>query len=237
MASEQNMAMVLQALKNAGLSDNQARILGAEIGRENSFQDKYLWGYHKDPKNGKTNIGIISWQGTRAKGVERALENAGLIQNGKIVKGQESLDIMAKYLVNEIRTDPTYKATKKQFLDNPNVDYNTGAKVLGRDYIKWRYDDADYSSGHKNRDMYYAKLGGVAPQEGYTASSQAVQPPFKAQPPFMAQLREDPQLPQVDLFGGADNNILGLNFDLFTALQGMSGGQQPTHPLLPAPFM
>lgn len=44
--SQQNMAMVLQALKNAGLNDNQARILGAEIGRENAFQDKYLWGYH-----------------------------------------------------------------------------------------------------------------------------------------------------------------------------------------------
>ena len=31
--STQNMQMVLQALKNAGLNDNQARILGAEIGR------------------------------------------------------------------------------------------------------------------------------------------------------------------------------------------------------------
>ena len=89
MASQQNMAMVLQALKNAGLSDNQARILGAEIGRENAFQDKYLWGYHPDPKNGASNIGIVSWQGSRAKGVEQALKNAGLIQNGKIVKGQQ----------------------------------------------------------------------------------------------------------------------------------------------------
>lgn len=110
--AQQNMAMVLQALKNAGLNDNQARILGAEIGRENAFQDKYLWGYHSDPKNGAVNIGIISWQGSRGKGVEQALRNAGLIQNGKIVKGQQSLDVMAKYLVNEIRTNPAYAQTK-----------------------------------------------------------------------------------------------------------------------------
>ena len=63
MSEQQNMAMVLQALKNAGLSDNQARILGAEIGRENAYKDQYLWGYHSDPKNGAVNIGIISWQG------------------------------------------------------------------------------------------------------------------------------------------------------------------------------
>ena len=106
MASQQNMAMVLQALKNAGLSDNQARILGAEIGREGAFQDKNLWGYHPDPKNGAVNIGIISWQKGRGKGVERALKEAGLIQNSKKEKGQASLDVIAKYLVNEIRTYP-----------------------------------------------------------------------------------------------------------------------------------
>ena len=155
--------MVLQALQNAGLNDNQARILGAEIGRENAFQDKYLWGYHSDPKNGAVNIGIISWQGSRGKGVENALRQAGLIKDGSIVKGQASLDVMAKYLVNEIRTNPTYAQTRKQFLDNPNVDYNTGTAVLGRNFIRWRYDDPQYASGHRNRDRFYAQLGGIAP--------------------------------------------------------------------------
>lgn len=166
MSNQQNMAMMLQALKNAGLNDNQARILGAEIGRENAFQGKYLWGYHSDPQNKAVNIGIISWQGSRGRGVEAALKNAGLIKDGKIVKGQESLDVMAKYLVNEIKTDPNYAATKKQFLDNPDVDYQTGARVLGTNFIRWRYNDPKYASGHKNRDEFYAKLGGVAPTSG-----------------------------------------------------------------------
>ena len=245
MSKENNMAMVLQALKNAGLNDNQARILGAEIGREGSFQDKYLWGYHPDPKNGASNIGMISWQGSRGKGVEQALKNAGLIQNGKIVKGQQSLDVMAKYLVNEIRTDPTYAKTKKQFLDNPNVDYKTGAQVLGRNFIGWRYDDSEYASGHRNRDKFYAQLGGITPAGGSatdgtmsaqsTTPTEPVLPTYQVgQPQFQVQpLQQIPQTP--DMFGMTGNGgLMGLNFDLFTALNGM--GQQNANPLLPTPF-
>ena len=243
--SQQNMAMVLQALKNAGLNDNQARILGAEIGRENAFQDKYLWGYHPDPKNGASNIGIVSWQGSRAKGVEQALKNAGLIQNGKIVKGQQSLDVMAKYLVNEIRTDPKYAKTKKQFLDNPNVDYHTGTKVLGTNFIRWRYNDPEYASGHRNRDKFYAQLGGITPAGGSatdgtipaqsTTPTEPVLPAYQVgQPQFQVQpLQQIPQTP--DMFGMTSNGgLMGLNFDLFTALNGM--GQQNANPLLPTPF-
>ena len=245
MASQQNMAMVLQALKNAGLNDNQARILGAEIGRENAFQDKYLWGYHSDPKNKAVNIGIISWQGSRGKGVEQALRNAGLIQNGKIVKGQQSLDVMAKYLVNEIRTNPAYAQTKKQFLDNPNVDYHTGTKVLGTNFIRWRYNDPKYASGHKNRDKFYTQLGGITPAGGSatdgTVSAQSTTPTEPVLPAYQAEqpqvqvqpLQQIPQTP--DLFGMAGNGgLIGLNFDLFTALQGM--GQQNATPMLPTPF-
>lgn len=251
MSRQDNMAMVLQALKNAGLNDNQARILGAEIGRENAFQDKYLWGYHSDPKNKAINIGIISWQGSRGKGVEQALRNAGLIQNGKIVKGQASLDVMAKYLINEIRTNPSYAATRKQFLDNPNVDYKTGTQVLGRNFIRWRYDDPDYASGHRNRDKFYAQLGGIVPAGGaatqYTANTSTTPSATQAvsadvstpafQPPALAPTGQVPQM-QVDMFGGMGNqNVLGLNLDLMSVLNGMGATQQQSmSPMLPTPF-
>lgn len=243
--SQQNMAMVLQALKNAGLNDNQARILGAEIGRENSFQDKYLWGYHPDAANGKKNIGIISWQKERATAVENRLRQAGLIQNGKIVKGQQSLDVMAKYLVDEIRTDPKYAATRRQFLDNPNVDYTTGTRVLGRNFIRWAYDNPKYKSGHTNRDKFYRQLGGVTPAGGSatdgttsaqnTTPTEPVLPAYQVeQPQFQVQpLQQIPQTP--DVFGMTSNGgLMGLNFDLLTALNGM--GQQNANPLLPMPF-
>lgn len=243
--SQQNMAMVLQALKNAGLNDNQARILGAEIGRENAFQDKYLWGNHIDAANGKKNIGIISWQKERATAVENRLRQAGLMKGNTIIKGQASLDVMAKYLVDEIRTNPKYAATRRQFLDNPNVDYTTGTRVLGRNFIRWAYDNPKYKSGHTNRDKFYRQLGGVTPAGGSatdgtmsaqsTIPTEPVLPAYQVQQPqFQVQpLQQIPQTP--DMFGMTSNGgLMGLNFDLLTALNGM--GQQNANPLLPMPF-
>ena len=173
------------------------------------------------------------------------MKEAGLIQNGKIAKGQASLDVMTKYLVNEIRTNPAYAQTKKQFLDNPNVDYHTGAKVLGTNFIRWRYNDPEYASGHKNRDNFYRQLGGVTPAGGSatdgtmsaqsTAPTEPVLPVYQAgQPQFQVQPLQ--QIPQtLDVFGMAGNGgLMGLNFDLFTALNGM--GQQNATPMLPTPF-
>ena len=164
--STQNMQMVLQALKTAGLNDNQARILAAEIGRENGFQSRYLWGYHSDPANKAKNIGLISWQGSRASALEKRLSQEGLLKNGKMVQSQEALDVQAKFLVDEIRSNSSYAETRKKFLDNPNVDYTTGNRVLGRNFIRWAYDNPKYASGHKARDKYYQQLGGIVASGG-----------------------------------------------------------------------
>lgn len=214
--SANNMAMVMQALMNAGLNDNQARILAAEIGRENAFKDDYLWGYHNDPKNGKINVGIISWQGNRGKGVESALKNAGLLNNGKITRGQASLDVMAKYLVDEIRNDPKFSSTKKYFLDNPNVDYQTGAKVLGTNFIRWRYTDPKYASGHRNRDKYYAQLANISAPSGSEMLAQNT-PTFQN---YTAPLMLPTQV--ANPVESLTQNILGLDFDLVSALNGFN---------------
>lgn len=151
---------VLQAFKNAGLNDNQARIITAEVGREGSFLPENLFGSHTDDSNKKTNIGMLSWQNGREVPLLRSLAKNGLIQNGKIKENQDSLNLMARYSLNEMRTNPEYKQTKSIFLDNPDVDYKTAARVLGTNYIKWRFDDPEYKSGHTNRDRYYSQLGG-----------------------------------------------------------------------------
>lgn len=154
------MQQVLSAFKSAGLSDNQAKIITAEVGRESSFLPENLFGSHTDDKNSKTNVGMLSWQNGREVPLLRSLTKMGLMENGAIKQNQESLNLMARYAVNEMRTKPEYKQTKQAFLDNPDVDYNTGAKVLGKNFIKWRYDDPQYASGHKNRDQYYSQLVG-----------------------------------------------------------------------------
>lgn len=157
------MEQVHAAFVKAGMSDNQARIMTAEVGREGSFLDKNLFGYHKDPHNGAINAGMISWQGDRGKALIKHLTELGLIKNGKMVQSQEALDAQAMFVVKEIMGNKRFAATKNNFLTKPDISYQDGNRVLGKNYIAWRYDDPKYNSGHKNRDKYYnqlnAKLG------------------------------------------------------------------------------
>lgn len=157
------MEQVYAAFVKAGMSDNQARIMTAEVGREGSFLDKNLFGYHNDPKNGKVNVGMISWQKDRGQALIKELTSLGLIKNGKMVQSQEALDAQAAFVVKEMLNNKRFERTKNQFLLNPNVSYDKGKEVLGRNYIAWRYDDKAFASGHRNRDNFYgqinAKLG------------------------------------------------------------------------------
>lgn len=151
---------VMKAFMKAGLSENQARIMTAEVGRENSFDPNAVFGAHTDDSNKKTNVGLLSWQNGREAPLLARLKSNGLYADGKIKQSQAALDEMAKYAVHEINTKPEYAATKKTFLSNPDVDYDTATRVLGTNFIKWRYNDPEYKSGHKNRDDFYRQLGG-----------------------------------------------------------------------------
>ena len=125
------------------------------------------------------------------------------------------------------------------------MDKHTGTNVMGTNCIRGWYDDPEYASGHRNRDKFYAQLGGITPAGGSatdgtmsaqsTTPTEPVLPAYQVgQPQFQVQpLQQIPQTP--DVFGMAGNGgLMGLNFDLFTALQGM--GQQNATPLLPTPF-
>lgn len=151
---------VMKAFEKAGLSKNQARIITAEVGRENSFDPSVVFGAHTDDSNKKTNVGLLSWQNGREAPLLARLKSKGLYENGQIKQSQAALDEMAKYAVHEINTKPEYAATKKTFLSNPDVDYDTATRVLGTNFIRWRYNDPEYKSGHKNRDDFYRQLGG-----------------------------------------------------------------------------
>ena len=180
-----NQMMVYKAFRSAGLSDNQARIITAEVGRENDYQSKYLFGGHSDPKNNKYNLGMISWQKERGKELNDYLKELGLIQNGQIVKTQEALNAQAMFALKEITTNPRFDRTKKEFLSNPDVDYNKGTEVLGNNYIAWRYTDSKYKSHHNRRDKHYNKLnlelGNTDIVKGLQAENKAVEDLLKGQ--------------------------------------------------------
>ncbi|ENV00347.1 phage tail tip lysozyme [Acinetobacter variabilis] len=143
-----NQTGVLNAFLKAGFSKNQAVALTAEVGRENGYNAKHLYGYHKDEANGAVNMGMISWQGERAKRLEAHMQKKGLIKNGKMVRSQEALDAQAEFVKQEISSGG-YKATQKLFSESPNLDPEAYAKTLGKDYIKWAYGQNTLSSGKK----------------------------------------------------------------------------------------
>lgn len=153
-----NQMMVYESFRNAGLSDAQARAMTAEVGRENGYQDKYLFGGHSDPANNEYNLGMFSWQKERGKKLYKHLNSKGMVKNGKIIQSQEALNEQAKFAVNEINTDPSYSRTKKEFLNNPNVSYGKANEVLGNNYIRWRYTDPKYAKHHQYRDQYKALI-------------------------------------------------------------------------------
>lgn len=160
------MQQVYQAFINNGYSPNQARAITAEVGRENGFNPKYLFGRHQDAANGLTNLGMISWQGARARNLDKELREQGLIdKNGNIERSQRSLDAMAKFLTNEIKTNKAYEETYRKFLKNPNVDYATANRVLGKNFIRWDYAGKHLGKAvanhHARRDKYYSELGGL----------------------------------------------------------------------------
>ena len=130
---------------------------GAEIGRENSYNPNILFAFHNDPKRGY-NAGMISWQDKRKEKLISDLQKQGL-SLGKIPETEQEqqrlITAMARYIIWEIRNDPKYQRTRKQFLENPNVTNETAIEVLGNNYIRWRLTDPNYrSKGLKNRAIF-----------------------------------------------------------------------------------
>lgn len=147
---------VYKAFKAAGFSEQHARILTAEIGRENSYNPKYLFGGHADPHSG-SNLGMLSWQGPRKTKLKGFLQQAGVVdQRGNIIPGQKALDAQAQFIMWELKN--THKKVGAKFLASPNISYKDGAYLIGKHYILWRIDDPKYAAGKKNRDGFYNML-------------------------------------------------------------------------------
>lgn len=148
---------VYKAFKTAGFSEQQSRILTAEIGRENSYNPKYLFAGHADPHKG-SNLGMLSWQGSRKPTLIQHLRAAGVLDgSNNMVPGQAALDAQAKFIMWEMKN--THKSVGAVFLSKPNIPYPEGAYLIGKKYILWRIDDPKYGpGGKKNRDGFYNML-------------------------------------------------------------------------------
>lgn len=190
------MQMVYQAGLNNGLSVNQSRALTAEVGRENDYNPDYIFGEHRDSK--RDNVGIISWNQGRRNNLYNFLQKKGIKVNGRqIERSQRALDAQMQFAIQEMKTNPSYKMTKKLFLNNPNVSYRTAEKVLGKNFIRWDYVGNSLGDKvkdhHAKRDKYYKQLGGIA---GTPQQEQSPQPLGTDWNAFKRKLEGGQALPQ-----------------------------------------
>lgn len=219
------MKSVYNAFANAGFSENQAKALTAEVGRENDYNPKYVYGSHTDAANGAKNIGFFSWQKERADALQKELEGKGLWKDGKMVQNQESLNTMAKFAKGEMESGK-YKGIGN-FLENKNVDSETAAKQLGKGYIQWAYGqdvlksgkEFDWKAHDRKRANAYNEIDKIVknektnPQKEPAKEQTAVQQATpKAQPELTPKTDKEPtplQAPQEKPSGGYKPYVVG----------------------------
>jgi len=131
---KENMRMVYEAYKKQGLSHNQAATMTSEVGRENDFNSKFMFGTHTD-KAGGQNIGMISMQGDRNPALQEYMKNRGLMKGGKMEHSQAAIDAQAAFQVAEMKSGKYPKA--EEFLSKPDIGRNEGSELMGTGYVKW----------------------------------------------------------------------------------------------------
>lgn len=161
--------LVYAAFRKAGFSHKGAKVLTAEVGRENDFQEKYLYGGHSDPANKASNLGLISWQGDRREALLKHLKEQGALgEDGRIVPTPKSLVAQATFLRTEMATGKHGGGQPLvDMLSREDISYRQAAQDVGKGFIKWRYDDPEFKSHHDRRDNYYKRVSELTdPTEG-----------------------------------------------------------------------
>ncbi|MCF9035195.1 tape measure protein [Acinetobacter nectaris] len=162
---------IVQAFLKAGLGKTQALAMAAQVGRENDFNDKYLFGSHIDANNKKTNMGMLSFQGTERDELIRELRSKELLNDdGTIKRTQASLDAQAEFLVKRIMTNSSYKKSKDA-LSNSSLGYSDLSEVIGKNYVRWDYDGnkigVSKANAAKTKERnYFNNLQGIFNKNG-----------------------------------------------------------------------
>ena len=161
-----NMLKVYQAFRSAGVDDTKARVLTAQVGREGDFLNKNLFGSHPDAANGKSNSGMISWQGSRSKSLTQYLQGQGVLdKKGNIEQTQEALNAQAKFFIQEIMTDKKYSSSKNALLGDSS-NYRDLEKTFGKNAIAWDYNGKNIGANKASKnlarqDNYYNSLNKI----------------------------------------------------------------------------
>lgn len=166
---------VYDAFVKAGFSDSQARALTAEVGRENNFEERLIFGTHAEPGGGagvrgRPNQGMLSWgDPSRRRNFLEHMQNEGMIDDkGNIKPGQASLEAQARFVRKEMGT---YNKASQAFLANPNISHKD-AETLLASYIGWDIAGRHINAGEHiaRKDAYRASLDRILSQPEFTTA-------------------------------------------------------------------
>ena len=244
-------AVLYDEYRNLGYTDEGAKRLIAEIGREGGMDNKNLFGTHTDPSAKISNTGMFSWNQDRRTALIDQAKKAGVWDEtkGQIKETAEGLRFQARFSANEIKTRG---AGVPEALTTQGY---SGAKIsqLLRDkYVVYRTDrgysggpDSEYGSV-KTGEWYKKLTPGLEktykPKTGVGGPDlpDYMLPPEKrnqyknlatdvSQPP-PSQQQQQPVIMPINLGGGGQQQSGG-------GSSGGGGGSQgsgPSVPFLPA---
>ncbi len=118
-------------LSKLGWSQPARQSFLGDMGRENNWNRKTIFGGHRDPKNNAQNLGIISWQGDRRTKLLKHMEERGVAGRDD----DDALREMARFMDREMQESPEWKSVHQGMRD-PNLKTSDTSKLLQR-YIKY----------------------------------------------------------------------------------------------------
>ncbi|HEV2816715.1 MAG TPA: phage tail tip lysozyme [Allosphingosinicella sp.] len=145
-------SVLYNEFRSLGWTDEGARTMVAQIGRENGFDPRLMFGTHTDanPAAG-TNGGIVSWNRDRRAAFMQFMTRGGFVRDGRIVPSREALRAQARFADQEMRA--RYPASAQAVRD-PNGNYQTIEPVLSNNYFGWD------RAGHRiNAGQHLARMG------------------------------------------------------------------------------
>lgn len=102
------MVVVYKAFIELNLDSTLAAALTAEVGREGDYKEINMFGTHKDDGNSKSNLGIISFQGTRRENLMSFMKARGFeLVDNQFPKTEECVKAQAAFTISEL--EGTYK--------------------------------------------------------------------------------------------------------------------------------
>lgn len=159
-------AVLYDEYRNLGYTDEGAKRLIAEIGREGGMANKNLFGTHIDPSAKIPNTGMFSWNQSRRDSLVAEAKKAGVWDDskGQIKETAEGLRFQARFSANEIKTRG---AGVSEALVTPGYSGSKISQLLRDKYIVYRTDrgysggpDPEYGSA-KTKEWYQRLTPGL----------------------------------------------------------------------------